>query len=1032
MSVEQVEQAIHQLYDPQTPNEEKKIIEGWLQHMQKEPSAWGIASQLLRSQSSYSQFFGALTFQIKIARDWFTLSGEQLPQLRDELLSGLLRSTGGTSFVTTKLCVALVQCALRDESGQWDNFITSASQAIEGQMQQAGSQDEGVAVQHLILEFLTIVPEEVRKADLTPSRKAKVQQEVNEATDAAIRRILYVLSPDLASCGTTESAITDLQQKALRCLQSWVQYDVPIGSMREMMTKVIALIPNPETFEPAIDTLIELITHRGIKAYSQSILDTMLNTLTIGWIPAELKRAINEQDEDAARPICRLMVEFGESFYGNLITHIHQEQMRTYLDMMLACTGFPGYFGPEQTLSELPVTFWALFQEELEGTGILQGGSLQDVSSILTHSVTRQPVMFGNGNDMAGAATHLGLDVVNISPGTKLNRNETAAITTTAAQVFARLVDIVREKLQFPPEAVWNCWTADVKDAFLVYRRDCSEVLLACYSILREDMTAYLIPLVISKFDAVKVGAASPEDLESILFSIKSISDAVDPCDEQIARLFGDEFLGKLSSTPPEKYSRVKSTMARLIGSYASWLDLNSHQLGLALQYLILSVQYGVNVSSAVHSLLVVCDVCRDKLVDGIDMLVDVWELCGPRLKPTDKSRLVKAVTNVIQRVPYAHMLPRLLKVLGVIIGDLKIAIEAAAENIEESKENVLHQYGYLKACCQGIQQPEVDLDGSEESLAGTCPPPSAGSADPQLQNVAAVIWEVTQRTCTLFGADEDVVQALTSFINETLRSVLPIFTPNLPALVNLLIQLFAQHPHACLLDSAGATATAYGDGQTGRAKDDERQQLQRLLIDISNVVLRFLPSGEGMAQYPDVVCSYFGLLTRYTTNCPWALTSLPPDLFHRVITQLALPGFYLQDTFAATEIFRFLTDFISQDFESSELAPLIRGTIQSLGQNLVNCIIDAIAGRQPLSMDHKISDVMYKLVIKYPEATRGWLVASLSLPNPMIARVTEAEKAKFVKNIAGSRLLKRTKDAVKQFALECRGLANTAFGKAI
>lgn len=79
-------------------------------------------------------------------------------------------------------------------------------------------------------------------------------------------------------------------------------------------------------------------------------------------------------------------------------------------------------------------------------------------------------------------------------------------------------------------------------------------------------------------------------------------------------------------------------------------------------------------------------------------------------------------------------------------------------QDLEEVKESVISQLGYLKACCQGIQPPEIDVDSSTDSLTGPAPSAS-GSNDTQLLSVAAVIWEVTQQICTIFVTDEEVMQ---------------------------------------------------------------------------------------------------------------------------------------------------------------------------------------------------------------------------------------------------------------------------------
>lgn len=133
-------------------------------------------------------------------------------------------------------------------------------------------------------------------------------------------------------------------------------------------------------------------------------------------------------------------------------------------------------------------------------------------------------------------------------------------------------------------------------------------------------------------------------------------------------------------------------------GAYAEWFKLHPTFIGPALNFLIVSMQFPRTAPAAVDGLLELCDVCRTELVDAVDMLVNIWVQMGPSLQVTricisllhssyninikmaksvEKSRLVKAVTIVIERLPYPALLPRLLPILGGIINDIRLALDA-------------------------------------------------------------------------------------------------------------------------------------------------------------------------------------------------------------------------------------------------------------------------------------------------------------------------------------------------------------------
>lgn len=92
--------------------------------LQRSQQGWQIADQLLESVYTESRYFGAQTFNIKIERDWESLSDEDASQLLDRLITWLIRliNVGDSRPILKKLCGALVSYYLRP-SGPWNRCI---------------------------------------------------------------------------------------------------------------------------------------------------------------------------------------------------------------------------------------------------------------------------------------------------------------------------------------------------------------------------------------------------------------------------------------------------------------------------------------------------------------------------------------------------------------------------------------------------------------------------------------------------------------------------------------------------------------------------------------------------------------------------------------------------------------------------------------------------------------------------------------------------------------------------------------------
>ena len=195
------------------------------------------------------------------------------------------------------------------------------------------------------------------------------------------------------------------------------------------------------------------------------------------------------------------------------------------------------------------------------------------------------------------------------------------------------------------------------------------------------------------------------------------------------------------------------------------------------------------------------------------------------------------------------------------------------------ARQSVMDHLGYLKACCQGIE-PAIDLEDEGTSSTGN----KKREATQEQKNVANVMWEVTQDICRYWGGDEEVMQvrnippsrthdrhlrectnktltqALFAFIEKTFRTDLPIFTPTLACLIDLLLELYSTHPFACILDAAAMTTIAYGAKGFNEVDPDVAAELKRLLEGLTRVSVGVL-EGRGVEDRPEVVHSFFGMV---------------------------------------------------------------------------------------------------------------------------------------------------------------------------
>lgn len=102
-----------------------------------------------------------------------------------------------------------------------------------------------------------------------------------------------------------------------------------------------------------------------------------------------------------------------------------------------------------------------------------------------------------------------------------------------------------------------------------------------------------------------------------------------------------------------------------------------------------------------------------------------------------------------------------------------------------------------------------------------------------------------------------------------------------------------------------------------------------------------------------------------------------------------------------------------------------------SIGQQLCISLLIGIAGKMAPSILPKVSDVLLKLNIIYPNQVRTWL-DTIIFDSTFAPKVSEQEKKRFIDGLLGTRQIRKHRELVKSFSIKCRGLENTEFANSL
>ncbi|CEG82569.1 hypothetical protein RMATCC62417_16625 [Rhizopus microsporus] len=840
LSITDLENLIAHFYNTSDATAAKQIQEQ-LQIIQKQTYAWELASQLLASESDHCRFFGAHTFQIKISRDWETLPEDKIEWLRNELLGWIVRLCIGPAFITTKLYTALIAYAFYTVPNHWTSFIPETIKAL-----QMGAQMYQIPIDTInmaILEFCTLVPEEVSNAHLLGGRKLQLIGELKES----VPLVLAQLSNLIFSENET------IRSKVLRCLQSWVQYGINLEDTYPLLQRTMAMLGDEQVFEQAVDVLLESMQQNAWSKY-HTLRNDLLLCFTSHEMKAKFSSSISDNDEETARLLAKLFSAYGETYTDYIAKELVDPNIQSLMSMIMRLTGFEGYFPADQEVSEIPLNFWYILQETLHDESVL--------------------------------------------PPPKDNP-KLWNCAQSAIAMYRELVVILIKNARYPDDGTWNSWNKDTKDKFKIWRRDLGDVMINPYYVLRGDMLAILLEYASSILDQWTFLPAASQELEAALFSLKSISEEVSHDEnEHVPRFF--DVLARL---PNECHIRLKNTVLLLLGSLSEWLKLHPVFLGSVMNYIVPCLSDTRLAQSASTSFADICDTCRESLVAELSDLMQVYAaMANSHIKPPILQKVVESVADVIQVLPPERAIAPLMSLTGDILQGIAVALNST-ENQEVIRERLLEQLQYLSACCRGIQSPNDDYQSLNERMS-VYDAFASGQLASMYANIEGfnemiyAIRESSMRIAQTWANDEKIAKGLSHFLDMGMKSTSPLMSLRFEDLAVLVESAYQTAPYSCWLDTASLIMNVYGGQDYHRLRD--------LLGTLTNKTFEFIHGAEAMEQYPDIVDSYFNLLSRTIRRCPLAFYELPSEMIH-IIFMFVIAGMGLQERLALKAALNFV-----------------------------------------------------------------------------------------------------------------------------
>jgi len=167
--------------------------------------------------------------------------------------------------------------------------------------------------------------------------------------------------------------------------------------------------------------------------------------------------------DEMGHSFCKLIVSIADHSTPYITQHLGDAPVQSLLNLLLAFTSLPGYYGLDEEESELTLSFWYRLQEEIWNTDYNLRGPDKYTGDDLEGDFN-QTALFTQGTIVTGAGGDL--------------TQEGEVLWKMSQNVYRELIKRLRVKVTWPPPAVLQTWMKDQKDKFVVYRRDVGDTLI--------------------------------------------------------------------------------------------------------------------------------------------------------------------------------------------------------------------------------------------------------------------------------------------------------------------------------------------------------------------------------------------------------------------------------------------------------------------------------------------------------------------------------------------------------------------------
>ncbi|CAH1099739.1 unnamed protein product [Psylliodes chrysocephalus] len=934
----------------------------WLTEAQNSPLAWSFVWELLSPhRSSEVQFFAATTLHAKLMKHWNEIPEDHYELLKKRILDSIINYAMGPKIILNRLCITLSAYIIHTVPTHWPKAFEELVSSFQPQYL---PNVEPERVIWILLEILTVIPEEFQRTTLALNQRNRVRAVLQDVSKDILKVVEMCLMP-LPTAGFNMSNLTTYLN-ASRCASAWIQ----LGGLNiEECTSVNNLLIDLTCFvywnktdpdglscdemdliEITVEALTAVFQHPHTHKYKNHVFKYAAQILGKFDKILDVERNQQDMNKDVVATLYGLVITIGDShskvFIDNLKSQDPDEQRISFdlLNFILKCSNLPGFYPIDESSSTLTFGFWYTLQD----------------------------------------------DVIS------LDTSECASLILMIKPYYRDLVCIMLRKSMFPVIED-STWTLEDKEVFRCYRQDIADTFMYCYVVLNLEMLDILMSKLSEALRTENNNTVSQaiqwNEVETVLHAFGAVAESI-----EYENLYLPKLMATIKNIPfSELHIRVMATALETVGAFSEWF-MDHPDLLENIFPLVLSGLGNPEVStSATMALKDITNNCQKYLAPFAEHILMASQsvLSNGSLKLAECRRLMYSIGRVLSTLPVDRIMGYLNMILAPSFEDLQKFSEA--EPSPSVTNSLITRLKLIAALFSSLHIEDEEKKVEQPIFV-------------VMQKMMPLFRRIGEKYCRNIEVMEDLSVVFKYGVTTLKDDCKPLIND----MLQLIVTIYRECPQSNILIVAKTVLILFG-------REEEFCTLnQQLLHELTSTTMQMCAqynTNNQLSEKADVLEGFFSMLAALAKKVPQLIMTCGIDI--AALFQCAILCLVLPEIQALKQVSSFLVQFISQSRETS-----LAQVIQAYGESLVLRILMNLGSTAPRSSVDIFSDILLALNKKYCDNLSRWLnslLAQEGFPSP---RITAPQKEAFIKSILREKTNKRKVcDTVLEFTLICRGI---------